>query len=107
MILGMCCYKKVFADPVLDVDYYTLTYRDKNRLIAELQTSGMLSAESEIGDLSTVTAAEDGAWPVTYEVIYAHAFTPAEREEVSASADGVVRVPISHLKRQLSQGKEK
>jgi malonyl-CoA O-methyltransferase len=103
--IGDVLLKEGFADPVLDVDYYTMTYRDKNRLMSELRASGMLSSDQS--DLCGVAPSDDGTWAVTYEVIHAHAFTRAASEEVSASADGIVRVPISHLRRQRSPEKGK
>jgi len=84
---------QVFADPVLDVDYYTMTYRDPSSLLSELQKTGMIDAIPH--DHEEVTR------EVTYEVIFAHAFKKEQSETASASSDGIVRVPLSHLRRQL------
>lgn len=86
-----------FADPVLDVNYYTLSYREQAHMLRELQVTGMLH---EIKN-TNIPAKEDGKWEVTYEVIFAHAFVPSESEEVTASEDGIVRIPLSSLRRQL------
>lgn len=90
-----------FADPVLDVDRYTVTYRELGLLFKELQSSGMLAANMEEINLSEIPPNEEGVWAVTYEVIFAHAFAPASSDEVSASADGVARIPLAHLRRRL------
>jgi malonyl-CoA O-methyltransferase len=80
-----------FADPVLDVNYYTLTYREQAKLLKELHVTGMLH---EIKS-ANIPQKEEGKWEVTYEVIFAHAFVP----EITASEDGTVRIPVSSLRR--------
>lgn len=89
-----------FADPVLDVNYYTTSYRDKNRFIHELCASGMWFP----GDAKheNFAALESQTWDVTYEVVFAHAFKAHERQERSASEDGMVRIPISVLRKQMA-----
>lgn len=94
--LGDLLLQQKFADPVLDVNYYTLTYREPSKMLHELQATGML----HVGDFVPAPAL-DGKWEVTYEVIFAHAFKPPASDEVAASSDGVVRVPLAHLRRQL------
>lgn len=88
-----------FADPVLDVNYYTTSYREKSRFIHELCASGMWFPGDAIHE--NFAALENNTWDATYEVVFAHAFAAPERQEHSASSDGVVRVPISALKKQL------
>lgn len=99
--VGDVLLKQGFADPVMDVTYYTTTHKKKEKLIAELQASGMLAGQVSLSSLDGVAQAEDGTWHTTYEVIYAHAFVPAKGEEISASEDGVVRVPLAHLRGRL------
>jgi hypothetical protein len=36
---------------------------------------------------------------VTYEVVHGHAFAPMPSSECRADEDGVVRFPLSHLRR--------
>jgi len=88
-----------FAEPVLDVDHYTMTYRDKNKLINELYQSKMIDAAINLENAEIV--AVNDKWQMHYEIIHAHAFAPAQTNEISASAEGVVRVPLSHLRKQL------
>lgn len=90
-----------FMDPVLDVDHYTMTYRDQEKLLYELHASGMIGARLSCEKITTVPKTDEGTWPVTYEVIYAHAFVPVKRDEISASEDGVVRIPLAHLRQRM------
>lgn len=83
--LGDLLLQEKFADPVLDVNYYTAEYKEKQKLVNELQASGMIAS----ADVVTETL------QLTYEVIFAHAFAP----KVSKTVDGEVRIPISQIKR--------
>lgn len=85
-----------FADPVLDLDYFTLTYRDPARLFHELQATGMIA-----GDISQVQLKKnaDDVYPLTYEVIFGHAWGPAVHVDHVADESGVVRIPVSHILR--------
>jgi malonyl-CoA O-methyltransferase len=85
-----------FADPVLDVDYYTLTYNDKEKLIFELYSSEMLIPSV---DLSAQIPPDERSWSVTYEIIYAHAFAPQPHDASSLRQDGLVKIPLSHLRK--------
>lgn len=91
--VGDCLLQMGFADPVLDVNYYKLRYRDPERLITELAAAGM-------GHLADIEKKD--SYIVTYEVIYAHAFVPNE-SELSSSADGTITIPLSHLRSQLNK----
>lgn len=86
-----------FSDPVLDVTYYTTIYQNKEKLLAELQISSMLMITPAADCLDQLVPGEEGAYQLTYEVIYAHAFAPLQ--DRSTSTDGVVKVPLSQLKR--------
>ena len=86
-----------FSGPVLDVNYYTLSYKDKQRLLDELYATGMILNKDVV---NAVPNAEE-KYLATYEIIFAHAFAPALREEYSATKDGVVRIPLEDLKRKL------
>jgi malonyl-CoA O-methyltransferase len=90
-----------FSDPVVDVDYYTMTYRDKEQLSMELQASGMWCPRDHVNlaqRLTEVIAAEDNRWSVTYEIIYAHAFSPSIKMEQITNTEGVIRVPLTQLR---------
>lgn len=78
-----------FSDPVMDVEYLTLTYRDYEKMAYELQTTGMLKSFD-------MPSAED--YSVTFEVVYGHTWGPHQHVDQVADADGVVRIPLSHLR---------
>jgi malonyl-CoA O-methyltransferase len=78
-----------FADPVMDMEPLTLTYRDLDGLFADLRASGATSALGRRarglaprGEFQQMRAAyealrRDGVLPATFEVIYGHAWKPA------------------------------
>jgi malonyl-CoA O-methyltransferase len=98
--IGDLLLQEGYADPVLDVDYYTLTYKNRKKLIAELKESHILMPAAAYQE-EEITAQEDGTWHAVYEVIYAHAFAPSPQEDLSPSEKGVVRVPLDHVRKQL------
>lgn len=81
-----------FSNPVLDVEHLTLSYRDEKKLKDELVEMGFLSKTAEL----SVEPDEDGALCVNFEIVYGHAFSVSESV---ADEAGVVRVPLSHLRR--------
>lgn len=100
--IGDLLLQEKFSDPVLDVNHYTMVYRDKEKLAKELCASGMLVTQSRLSQhLSMSTPALEDTWQVTYEVVYAHAFMPIQQMDNTHSSDGVVSIPLSHLRRQL------
>lgn len=90
-----------FVDPVLDVNHYTMTYGSPEKLVNELYVSGVLASPVTPDNLNGMEPAVGGRWPVTYEVVFAHTFVSAESEEISASEDGIVRVPLAHLRQRM------
>lgn len=94
--IGDLMIQEKFSDPVLDINHYTLNYQDQQHLFKELQATGMLS--------SIPVVSQKNIMSVTYEIIFAHAFVPAKSEELSASSDGIVRVPLNHLRQRLKAG---
>ncbi len=85
-----------FADPVLDLDYFTLTYRDQKKLFHELIATGMVGGDSSHIELQKNA---DDVYSLTYEVIFGHAWGPALHADHVADASGVVRIPVSHILR--------
>ena len=86
-----------FADPVVDVNDYTLTYSSKQKCAEELYHSGMITIPAEKFAANQALPADDHTWHVTYEVITGHAFAPALKEKDAANE---IRVPLSQLRRQ-------
>ena len=81
-----------FADPVVDVEYFTLTYREHKSLLRDLQETRMISEDA------TVRFVPD----VTYEVIYGHAFGTELTINYTADETGTVKIPLTDLRRRLS-----
>ncbi len=90
--VGDLLMREGFADPVLEVDYYTTTYREVNRLLYELEASGMTTS------LTNVTMPSNALLSVTYEIVYAHAFgSDTNKKEISSSNE--IKIPLSQLRR--------
>jgi malonyl-CoA O-methyltransferase len=80
-----------FADPVMDMEYFTLTYRDVRLLMHELKAIGAhnvtmgrpggLSGKSLLAAVARKyeTFRRDGVLPATFEVVYGHAWRPQPR----------------------------
>jgi malonyl-CoA O-methyltransferase len=95
-----------FADPVMDVEHLTLTYRDAGQLMRELKgigagnaTSGRPRGLTGKSRLRAMLAAyegfrRDGLLPASYEVVYGHAWAPSQE----ALPSGEVRVALDSIK---------
>jgi len=93
--LGDALVQSKFSDPVLDVEYLTVTYQDKKKLYYELKATGMLNTKcTEIN----VEKNAENLFPVTYEIVYGHAWG-SSLEGYSADETGVVKIPLAHLRR--------
>ena len=98
-----------FADPVMDMETITLTYRELDSLFADLRGAG--AANSHTARARGLTgrarwaamrrayeAMRDGeTLPATFEIIYGHAWKPEPRAR--PDADGVARVRIEDIGR--------
>ena len=98
-----------FADPVMDMETLTLTYRDAHALFADLRATGQTSSLAArprgllgrtrfaaiVRELSA--QARDGRIPATFEVIYGHAWKGVR----SRTADGaaIVRTDLIRSRR--------
>lgn len=90
--VGDALLEEGFVDPVLEVDSLTLTYRSQEAGQNELEKSGMRQA----GGPKLVWPSHEGLFPVTFEVVYGHAFSPLAKG-FKSDDQGVVRIPVSHL----------
>lgn len=89
-----------FADPVMDVEHLTLTYRDARQLMADLKGIGAqnatvarprgLTGKARLRGMLDAYERfrRDGVLPASYEVVYGHAWAPAQK----AGSGGEVRV---------------
>jgi malonyl-CoA O-methyltransferase len=92
-----------FANPVMDMEYLTLTYADVRALMRDLKSLGAhnvaVGRRSGLAPRATLAAVErnyevwrrDGRLPATFEVIYGHAWVPMPR----TTAEGKPIIPIS------------
>jgi malonyl-CoA O-methyltransferase len=100
--VGDLLVRSGFADPVMDAEHLTLTYRDFSALLTELHASGGRSALSGrppgLRGRSWRRALEeryaafhiDGRLPVTCEVVYGHAWKP-QSPRVTRDGHAVIR----------------
>jgi len=107
--LGDALMRAGFAEPVMDTERLTVTYRGLDSLLRELKGSGStnlaegrrrtLSARGRLRRARSIyeSSAVDGLLPVTLEVVYGHAWA-IERPDATASREGV-RIPISQIGR--------
>jgi malonyl-CoA O-methyltransferase len=80
-----------FADPVIDMETFTLTYDDARSVMRDLKAIGAHNAAADrpsaLSGKQWLAAVEqkyegfrrDGKLPATFEVIYGHAWRPAQR----------------------------
>lgn len=82
-----------FQDPVLDIEQFELAYRDPAKLFLELKAMGMIQGQTQALQL---IPNEEQKFPVTFEVIYGHAWASAL---VGCRPDdtGTIRVPLSRI----------
>ncbi len=96
-----------FAQPVMDMEYITLTYADVRALMRDLKAIGAHNVNagrpSGMTTRAKLAAVErnyermrsDGRLPATFEVVYGHAWAPRPRK----TADGRPVIPITPLGR--------
>ncbi len=109
--IGDALVRNGFASPVLDVERYTLTYLDVRRVAADLKATGArnatmgrargLTGRRQFAALQTAYEAfrQDGRLPATYEVVFAHAWTP--ETDVRRSRPDGASVSLDDIRQQL------
>jgi malonyl-CoA O-methyltransferase len=115
--LGDALVRNGFAAPVLDVERFTLQYRDVRKVAADLKATGAHnSTAGRARGLTTprkfaaMQAAyeefrQDGRLPATFEVVFAHAWAP-----VRAARRGLTEptsVSLEEIKRELRARRDK
>lgn len=103
--VGDALVRAGFATPVMDMEYFTLTYdavsglmRDLKALGAHNATHGRRHGLAGKTAWRTMEAAyeelrRDGKLPATYEVVYGHAWAPDGRTDRLADGRQVVQMP--------------
>ncbi|HXP65205.1 MAG TPA: malonyl-ACP O-methyltransferase BioC [Steroidobacteraceae bacterium] len=108
--LGDALVRAGFSAPVLDVERFTLRYLDVRKVAADLKATGAHNATA--GRMRGLTgrrrfaamqaayerAREDGRLPATYEVVFAHAWVPAQSARLPTEP---ASVSLEELKREL------
>ncbi|MCO6441129.1 MAG: malonyl-ACP O-methyltransferase BioC [Nitrococcus mobilis] len=109
--VGDAVVRARLADPVMEMEYFTLTYRSARDLVHELKALGAHNVV--VGRNTGLTGrrrwfameaayerlrAAEGLLPATYEVIYGHAWgTPPARPRVDRSS--AIRIPLTEIGR--------
>ncbi len=108
--LGDALVRAGFAEPVMDVERFTLTYGDVKAVLHDLKRIGAHNAAPARPHALTgknrflrfVAAYEamrqQGRIPATYEAVYGHAWAPAARTSVRRD-DGTIAVPVEMIRR--------
>jgi malonyl-CoA O-methyltransferase len=112
--LGDALVRSGLAEPVMDVERFTLTYAEVRDLMRDLKDMGAHNANAGRprgltgkGTLARMTAAyeafrKDGRLPATYEVVYGQAWCPVAPPR-RKGLPGEVVVPIGKIGRRNSQ----
>lgn len=107
--IGDAMMRAGLADPVMDVETFTLTYPDAYQLMRELKTLGANNVAN--GRRNTLTGKNriknmikayedfrtDGFLPATYEVVYGHAWSPNQSES-NLDTKTEINIPLDQLK---------
>jgi malonyl-CoA O-methyltransferase len=112
--LGDALVRAGFAEPVLDVERYTLTYGDARALMRDLQAVGAgnanagrargLTGKATLARMLTAYEAFrlEGRLPATYEVVYAQAWRSTASPRPQGGPAPEVTVPVHSLRRRNS-----
>ena len=98
-----------FADPVMDMEPFTLTYASVLEVMRDIKQLGAhnvalnrtrgLTGKARFARFRTAyeSLAQNGKIPATYEAVYGHAWVP--ETEAARSRDGIAAVPVGHIGR--------
>jgi malonyl-CoA O-methyltransferase len=112
--LGDALMRAGFAEPVLDVERYTLTYDDARGLMRDLKaigahnaTAGRARGLTGKSTLARMLAAyegfrREGKLPATYEVIFAQAWCPTGPIRTNGQPRAETVIPLSQIRRRDS-----
>ena len=107
--VGDALIRAGFVEPVMDVEHITLTYEDCFSLMKDLKTLGASNADDDrskgLTGKNKIKSLEsayekyrtEGRLPVTYEIVYGHAWTPLQETPTDSLANEAY-FPISSLK---------
>jgi len=98
-----------FADPVMDMEPFTLTYASVLEVMRDIKQLGAhnvalnrtrgLTGKARFARFRTAyeSLAQNGKIPATYEAVYGHAWVP--ETEAARSRDGIAAVPVGRIGR--------
>ena len=96
-----------FADPVMDMEAFTLTYADVRGVMRDIKQLGAhnmavsrargLTGKARFARFRAAyeALAQDGKIPATYEAVYGHAWAP----ETEPARDGIATIPVARIGR--------
>jgi malonyl-CoA O-methyltransferase len=108
--IGDALLRAQLIDPVMDTEYFTLTYQTVAKLLRDLKQTGAgnaatgrfrgLTGKGRLQKMIDVyeQRRRDGVLPATYEIVYGHAWAPAQALATKQSDDTAV-FPLSRLRR--------
>ena len=109
--IGDALLKGKLADPVMDMEFITVTYTKVEKLLRELKALGVNNRNAGRSRKVTTPAAlkamyaaydtfklESGRLPATYEVVYGHAWG-SHLPQQETTAPGVVKVSLDQIAR--------
>jgi len=113
--LGDALIRAGFIDPVIEVDYVTLTYDKVSHLMRDLKELGAVNVSAD--RRKTLTGKhrfrqmeqayeqrrQSGKLPATYEVIYGHAWIPADNITDRQAPDTVFKISLDSIKQALKK----
>ncbi len=115
--LGDALVRAGFAAPVLDVERFTLQYLNVRKVAADLKATGAHNSTAARAKgltsprkFAAMQAAyeqfrQDGRLPATYEVVFGHAWAPAQAARRGAAASS--SVSLEEIKRELRARRDK
>lgn len=113
--IGDAMMRAGLAEPVLDIERFTLTYSDVMTLMRELKSIGAhnvtqgrrhgLTGKDALKQMiaSYELNRDDGVLPATYEVVFGQAWG---NQSASSMSHGEVRIPANQIGRRNSQGSD-
>lgn len=109
--IGDALLRARLADPVMDTEHLTLTYKDGMGVMHDLKAMGAhnitsgrnhgLTGKQKLKQMLTAYEQfrSDGQLPATYEVVYGHAWGSDLQPKQLHDDDGAVHIPLSQLRR--------
>jgi len=101
-----------WQDPVVDMEFLTLSYSDLNRLIKDIRGSGAKNIHPErfpalmppsrwkaMQESYAKFCFENGQFPATFELIYGHAWKTEDKSSAGLNDQGEALIPIQSIRR--------